>query len=595
MIDNIFGNQIEFDNSLGKHREKRIGIHHFNQIDPPDPLPDQPIEIRCTTGGPMPFESIYCFFTTDGSDPGNTEANVIELSQVSSVWDDLDWSYVRNWRITLPPSASGTMIRYKIAGRVVGSNHWVYADNQADTSQAGTEFTIYVDNDSTPVWAHKAIVYHIFVDRFYPGDGKRWNETNSLLDFFGGTIRGVIDKLDYIQELGFNTIWLSPFFKTTSHHGYNASDYYSVEPRLGTNSDIKELINQAHRRGLRILLDFVANHWSKDHPTFQDAIRNPRSKYHDWYFWRHWPDDYVAYFDVKELPSVNLRPGPAREEMLNIAQFWLKEGFDGYRLDYASGPSFDFWPYFRRACRTVNPECWLFGEVVQDAESQRVFAGRLDGTLDFLLARSLRETFAFGRMTLAELEAFLKGHEAYFPPGFNRPSFLDNHDMSRFYYISGMEKKKLQLAALMLYTLENPPIIYYGTESGLSQDRPMQQGDRYVFEEARLPMDWENQDSELINFFTKLNELRRSHPVLVNGTRLLIHLDSENGTYGYIRKDGAETVLVLFNLSNSLREIKLPISGIPAKAIDHLNGLQVGIHSGAVEISLPARTGAFIS
>jgi len=156
-------------------------------------------------------------------------------------------------------------------------------------------------------------MYQIFPDRFFPGNSRPWNSTRSLNDFYGGTIRGILDKLEYIQSLGFNTIWLNPFFKTTSHHGYNASDYYAVEPRLGTMEDIRELITTAHKLGIRLILDFVANHWSKDHFTFQDAQYNPHSQYHDWYFWKKWPDDYECYFNVRELPKINLNNSSARD------------------------------------------------------------------------------------------------------------------------------------------------------------------------------------------------------------------------------------------------------------------------------------------
>ena len=188
----------------------------------------------------------------------------------------------------------------------------------------------------------------------------------------------MIQKLDYIQSFGFNTLWLSPLFASPSHHGYDATDLYQVEPRLGTNADLKELIAAAHARGMRLLLDFVANHWSHQHPSFQAALADEHSPYHDWYTWKHWPDDYATYFDVRGLPQLNLRPGPARTYLLDCAAYWLHEGVDGFRLDYANGPAHDFWTDFRRACRTARPDCWLFGEVVHTAPVQASFGGRLE-------------------------------------------------------------------------------------------------------------------------------------------------------------------------------------------------------------------------
>ncbi|MBI4731906.1 MAG: alpha-amylase, partial [Chloroflexi bacterium] len=442
-----------------------------------------------------------------------------------------------------------------------------------------------------------------FPDRFYPGDGRTWNETQSLLDFFGGTLRGVIDKVDDIQSLRFNSIWLNPFFKTNSHHGYNASDYYTVEPRLGTSADLKELIEKAHARGLRLILDFVANHWSKDHFTFQDAQKKQESHYRDWYFWNQWPDDYECYFKVRELPKINLANPDARAYMLEVARHWLREGFDGYRLDFAYGPPHDFWVDFRRACQEVNPDCWIFGEVIHTAEWLRSYTGIMDGTLDFYLTRALRETFALEHMSLAEFESFLAGHEAFFPPEHIRPSFLDNHDEARFLHLAGDEKAKLRLAALVHYTLAGPPIVYAGTETGLSQERPMYQNGRNIFEECRLPMNWETADDSLQDYYRRLNHLRQEHPVLWTGERQVVHLDSEAGTYAYLRSNSSTRVLVAINVSKSERTISLANPGFKS-ATDLLNGNRVeklpraaslGVLSDTLEIHLPPQSGAFIS
>jgi glycosidase len=595
MLDNIFGNQIEPDHRLAQYREAHTGVRHFQQVSPIDPLPGQPITLILTTSGPVPFDSARCYLTSDDTDPSGGSAKAFDLIPAGSIWDEVDWLYIRHWSLTIPPQAAGTMLRYHLSAHVIGTERWLFADNQAESALEATDFAIYVDNDPPPQWASEARVYQVFMDRFYPGNGRPWRKATTLADFYGGTVRGVIDKLDYIKSLGFNTIWLSPFFKTTSHHGYNASDYYTVEPRLGTNADIVELLEKAHALGLRMILDFVANHWSKDHPTFQDAQKDPASPYHDWYIWKNWPSDYEMYYTVKELPKINLGPGPARDEMLKVARHWLQTGFDGYRLDHANGPSHDFWAHFRRACRAIKPDCWIFGEVVQNAEAQRSFAGRMDGTLDFLLARSLRETFAFEHMTLNEFEAFLSGHEAFFPSDFIRPAFLDNHDMSRFYYLAGENKNKLKLAALLLYTLSGPPIVYNGTESGVSQERPMQQGSRYIFEEARMPMNWDAQDTELIAYFRQLNELRQTHPALIDGKRATLHLDPANGTYAYTRANATGMVLVVVNHSQSARIISVPVTGLASGADERLNGCKVTIQPNSVTLTLPAQSGAFIA
>lgn len=587
MTDNIFGNMLEPEERLKLHLHNQDGVRHLYRRLPLDPQPGQPLQLFLTTGGMLPYDAARCIFTTDGRDPAWDSAPPLDLAPAAVEWDSPSWSIVRAWSVCLPPQPARTLLRYRLAARRVDTGQWVEADD-------GSGYALWVDDDPFPAWAQQAIVYQVFPDRFHPGNNQAWKPAKSLLDFHGGTLRGVIDKLDYIQSLGFNTIWLTPFFKTTSHHGYNASDYYTVEPRLGTNDTLKELIEKAHKRGLRLILDFVANHWSKDHFTFQDAQKNPASPYRGWYFWNRWPDDYECYFKVRELPKINLRHPDARAYMLEVARHWLREGFDGYRLDFAYGPPHDFWVDFRRACREVKPDCWIFGEVIHTAELLRSYTGIMDGTLDFFLARALRESFASGKMSLTEFEAFLSGHEAYFPPEHIRPSFLDNHDEERFLHLAGDDKAKLRLAALVHYTLAGPPVVYAGTETGLSQEHPMLQGGRNVFEECRLPMNWERADASLQGYYRRLNGLRRAYPVLQAAPRRALHLDSQNGTYAYLRSDGASRVLVAVNVSKSPQTISIFNPGFQS-ALDMLHGNRVEIWENELRIHLAPQSGAFIT
>ena len=242
MIDNIFGNLIEPADRLARATDALIGVKHLYQRTPLDPVPDQPVVLLLTTGGHEPYDSARCIFTLDGSDPASSSAQTMALQLVKTDWEDLTWGYTRQWSATIPPQPAGTLLRYHLAAHKAGASEWIFADNQATDIEGATDFALWIDHDPVPEWSRRAIVYQVFLDRFYPGDGKDWRKPAHLGDLFGGTLRGVIDKLEYIQDLGFNTVWLSPFFKTTTHHGYNASDYYTVEPRLGTNADLKELI-----------------------------------------------------------------------------------------------------------------------------------------------------------------------------------------------------------------------------------------------------------------------------------------------------------------------------------------------------------------
>ena len=480
----MFGTQRDFENRLNEYCTGLTGIKHLHRLKTPSaypsrPQPNEPITLHVTTSGGIAYDSVRCWMNIDGKE------TTFEFTPTESVWNTLEWRYVRHWSGQIPPQAKGTIVCYKIGGRVMGSNRWVFADNQARVLSEATEFAISVDDYDLPIWARDAVIYHIFLDRFYPGEGVPWKNPKSLSGFFGGTLRGVIQKLDYIQSLGCNAIWLSPLFASLSHHGYDATDYYTVEPRFGTNADLIELIEKAHASGIRIILDFVANHWSNKHPTFQAAQRDADSEYRAWYTWQRWPDEYTSFFGVKGMPQLNLKHEPASDHLLTCARYWLENGVDGYRLDYAPGPPRTFWADFRQTCKAVNPDVFLFGRWSVMRKQLRPYIPHFDGCLDFLLADALRRTFVLETSTLLEFEAFLAAHETYFSSDFSLPAFLDNHDMTRILYLAGEDKAKVKLVALVLFTLAAPPIIYNGTEVGVSQRNPLGR-----FEEARLPMLW---------------------------------------------------------------------------------------------------------
>jgi len=291
MPNTIYGHHIFPENRIAQHLKDIQGIKHLSRR---APLPGEPITITVTTSGPLPFDEIRCWYANDdllpSSSPFHPSSFILHPSFTN--WDQPSWAYVRTWTGEIPPQAEGVVLRYRIAGRVTGTESWIYADNQTQNPDEATDFAVYVGDPSAPEWTRNAILYHIYLDRFYPGDGRAWNPVTHVSDFHGGTLRGVIDKLDYLHNLGVNTLWLSPLFASPTHHGYDATDLCTVEPRFGTNADLKELIEQSHARGIRILLDFVPNHWSNQHPTFLAAQNDPDSPYRDWYIWRNWPDEY---------------------------------------------------------------------------------------------------------------------------------------------------------------------------------------------------------------------------------------------------------------------------------------------------------------
>jgi cyclomaltodextrinase len=457
----------------------------------------------------------------------------------------------------------------------------VYTDN-------GAQYACYIASDSTPEWTRQAIIYQIFVDRFFPGQGKHWKKPDWPSGFYGGTLRGITEKLDYIAKLGANVLWLTPIFPSPSHHGYDATDYFEIEPRLGTKADLCELLEAAHGRGMRVLLDFVPNHWSWLHRTFQQAVSDPDSPYRDWYLFTEWPEKYETFFGVRELPQVNLNYPAAREHMLEAAAYWLKLGVDGYRVDYAAGPAPEFWAYFRRATRLARLDSWSFGEVVEPPDSQVNFEGGLDGCLDFNLLEAFRQAFAFGRWDAQRLASFIARHEAFL-----RPSFLDNHDMNRFLWAAGNDKRRLKLAALCQFTLAGAPVIYYGTEVGLSQERDVRQDGRGLPEESRLPMLWgQAQDADLLDYYRSLVSLRKKHPALCRGTCDFLRVDGDSAQNVLAYRRGE--LLVMLNVSNGEQRLELDMKELKGEVLLQANGSVPITNGDTLVVRLPPLSGVVI-
>lgn len=544
MKEFVFGSLSTTSQRVAYMKAWRHGVKHRHNMSPHAPRAGESPTLCVTVELDHAIDRIVCLVR-------EPETAVFEFTRVDTKWDLLNWAYLETWQAELPPQPDGTLVRYHIQAYPTDGSPAICADD-------GAVFSYLVGNPAQPEWAKSAIVYQIFPDRFYPGDGRSWNQTTHLNDIYGGTLRGIIQKLDYVAEMGFNAIWLNPFFPDdNSHHGYHATDYLDVNPRLGTIEDMRELVEKAHAKGIRLILDFVANHWSNEHESFQEAVQNPESDYYDWYHWIDFPHDYQTFFGVMSLPQVNVDHPGVRNYLLNSANYWIGEiGFDGMRLDYALGPSHDFWTELRAQVKKANPEVWIFGEVVETPRTILSYEGRMDGCMDFPLVQAMRDLFALNRVRLATFDHFLTQQDNFYPDYFSRPTFLDNHDMNRFYWLAKEDSKKLKLAALCQFTLTGQPIVYNGTEVGVQQEHDMHKPHSQGMAECRQPMVWdEAQDGELRDYFRWLIHFRRAHPVLWNGRRQTIHLNEENKTYIYARYDDNEVVLVALNLSDKVREV----------------------------------------
>jgi glycosidase len=593
--DFVFGTLATDALRLAQIRAAQSGVAHAHHLDPLDPRPDDPVTVHVALGPRIETDRVTCYYTTDGSDPAGARGSpangaALPLARAAVEWDTLLWGYVERWSGTIPPQAAGTLVRYRIEAWNARSpeSHWAsevmgvmrgqrpgahVAHDEEPIVIAGAEplwsirragsYAYHVDEHRVPDWLRDAVIYHVFIDRFAPPPGAAFAAPETPGGIYGGTLRGLIGRLEYIAELGATCIWLSPLFPSPSHHGYDATAYDSVEPRLGSDSDLRALIAAAHRRGMRVLLDFVVNHISNEHPAFRAAQARSSAPEAGWFTFMAWPDEYLSFFGVRELPQIDSDSPPARDYMIEHARRWLEAGVDGFRLDYANGPSHTFWSLFRAATRAIKPDSVTLGEVVETAALQRTYAGRMDGCLDFLLLQAMRQFFAFGGLAPSAFDTFLRRHLAFFPADFVLPSFLDNHDMNRFLWVVGGDTRRLKLAALCQFTLPQPPMIYYGTEVGLSQRRDVRYADGSGHpEESRLPMPWgDGQDAALLEFYRRLIALRLGAPELWRGDRETLAADDRTGLYAYRCAGGGRAAIVALNAGAAAQRFDLPAEG----------------------------------
>ena len=561
----IFGTLSTSQGRLKQVITERFGVWHDVYHQAIAPTENEPILITVRVGTDVAIKTMSLHYTTDTNitypfnfkDPSIV---TLPLQRTQIEWDTLQWCYLEQWTAEIGGQVSGTQVSYCITaitttGRAIACP---YLDVEALKQSVEEQefdlktleqkykknqpqiYQLVVGQQNIPNWIREAIIYQIFVDRFAPDPGKEFQTPGDRSGIYGGTLKGIIAKLDYLKDLGITCIWLTPIFPSPSHHGYDPTDYSTIEPRLGTLEDWQKLVKEAHQRGIRILLDYVVNHISNQHEAFQSAVNDHQHPTYQWFRFRDHPDNYDCFFDVPGQPEVNSDHPEVREYFINNACQWLQQGCDGFRLDYAHGVSHAFWSVFRAAVRKTKADCLMLGEITQPPSVMRSYVGRMDGCLDFRLLEILRRFFVFENLTVSQFDQALEQHLAYFGTSLVLPSFLDNHDMNRFLWVVNGDRRRLKLAALCQFTLPHPPVIYYGTEVGLSQIENVG-----PLEESRLPMLWgQQQDVSLLSFYKQLITLRRQTSSIWHQSRQAWLLDDVRRVYGY---ECGEYAIVLNN------------------------------------------------
>lgn len=568
----------------------RSGFSHAHRIEPRDPAPGEPIRVRATVGPAVSARNAWLYYTIDGSEPAGSGGNVVNghtvpLTVTRVDWDDLVWGFVCELEAVVPGQADGVLVRYML------ECDGVLADGGEGSATRTPYFAFAVDSWRVPDWFHDAVMYYVMPDRFFPGEHRDWLQTDDTSRPMGGTLQGIRDKLGYIKEMGFNVLWLMPWVAGPTYHKYGATDFYGIAPEFGTEDDLRGLIEDAHARGMRVLVDFVGNHVSQEHPYFVEAQKDPKSPYREWFYFGE-DGEYLSFFGGGELPHLRHDNPDARRYVIDLACAWVRDfGIDGYDLDYAVGPAHEFWADFSRSVRQVSPDLTIFTEGVTTPGSLLSYVGRVDGCQDFAWCQAARRTFASMQRSVEEFERFLAGSERFFPPDFATPLMLDNQNMDRFLLVAGNDSRRLRLAAACLYSMSQPISVWAGTEMGMSQRESAVNDLNHV----RDATAWGAMDKETVAHFRVLGRLRAEHPALRRGERVPLIADDASGVLAYRKQLGEneneDQVTVVLNASDMPRSVRLPTDVV---LVDVLGDTKVGKRDGRTTVTIAPWTAAML-
>lgn len=441
---------------------------------------------------------------------------------------------------------------------------------------------------ATPEWARDAVFYQIFPDRFAksaevfkPANIDTWGSPPARHRYQGGDLLGVVEKLDYLTDLGVNAVYFTPIFQSASNHRYHTHDYEKVDPMLGGNVALKRLVDEAHRRGIRVVLDGVFNHASRGFFPFHDILENGAdSAYLDWFHVSGFPLNaydpdkspaYHAWWGLPALPKFNIRTPAVREFLWGIARKWIDLGIDGWRLDVANEIDDDeFWREFRRRVRDGNPNAYILGEVWSESTRWLNNGDMWDAVMNYPLTRACLAFFGGPKLDPEPIRptslypvgptdggSFRKTIEWLiglypWPVTSVMLNLLGSHDMARLLTLARGDRSTVRLATLFLMTYSGAPSIYYGDEIGM-------EGGHDPDNRRAFPWhDLDSWDNELRRDFQRMIALRHQYHSLRRGSFEVLH--SGEDTFAHARTLGTETTVAAFNVGEGTRRVDLSAS-----------------------------------
>ena len=426
---------------------------------------------------------------------------------------------------------------------------------------------------TVPDWVQDSVFYQIFPDRFANGDFNNdpanqlsWDAAPTTKGFHGGDLRGIIQKFDYLLDLGINAIYLNPIFLASTNHRYNTTDYFQIDPKLGDLQDFHALLDLAHHHSVRVVLDGVFNHCGRGFFAFNDILENQdQSPYKDWFHILKFPvdayspgdaEDYLGWWKLKSLPKLNTDYLPVRKYILKVAQYWIEQGADGWRLDVPNEIDDDyFWADFRQTVLAVNRDAYILGEI-WDANPRWVGEGHFDGLMNYpvrdallglLTAKLPVSQFADKVEKLLTLYPRENVYAMYVPIG--------THDTPRLLTLMEGDLKKVKLSFMFQFAFPGAPAIYYGDEIGLP-------GKKDPDNRRTFPWDPTAWNVELRGYVQELVALRKRLPVLRRGDFNRVLADDTRGIYVFTRCLGDEKLMVVMNTSATRRNVRIPVGDL---------------------------------
>lgn len=455
---------------------------------------------------------------------------------------------------------------------------------------------------SVPEWVSDAVFYQIFPDRFANGDPsinpanvQPWGSPPTIRGFQGGDFRGAQQRLGYLADLGINALYFNPVFLASSNHRYNATDYYQIDPKLGSMADFRAFLGAAHARGMRVILDGVFNHCGRGFFAFSDILENQQdSPYRDWFHVLHYPvdayspgdaTDFIGWWKYKSLPKFNTNTPAVRRYLLGVARFWVEQGIDGWRLDVPNEIDDDsFWAEFRQVVKSANPQAYLLGEI-WDIQPRWVGESHFDGLMNYPVRSALLAALN-GTITVGSLaEQVERAAHAY--PWENvlaMYGLLGSHDVERPATMLKSHPERLKLAYAFQFAYPGAPAIYYGDEIGLEGGKDP---------DCRRAFNWDERswNHDLRQWIQRLIAARKNTAALRRGGLERALCDESKGVYAFWRKLEPETVLAVFNFSAKTQTVSVPVQAQTWQ--DVLGSGDRQAEGGALNLSLPS-AGALI-